>query len=314
MCFLGMTFQQLEYIVAVDKYRHFVNAATACGVTQSTLSTTIAKLEQEIDVVIFDRSKHPIEPTALGIEIISQANVILHNSEMLRALVKNEKEGDRGQIRIGMIPSLGPAIYPNFAKQFRISYPNIITHIVEGPAQNIIDRLQKAELDMALLSSNDIKDTNLLEIELFTERFLLYVSPAHMLHNRERVTPEDLQDGDIWTLKSFHDRYQQLSEIVHRETMHTTFLETGSISTLISLVDTNGGYTLIPQLYQNALNEQQRQNVRIIQSPKFFRNVSLVIRRDYMRERMLNIVAEVIKNIVPQDMINARLNKFKITL
>lgn len=310
----GMTFQQLEYIVAVDKYRHFVNAATACGVTQSTLSTTIAKLEQEIDVVIFDRSKHPIEPTVLGEQIISQANVILHNSEMLRELVQNEKEGDKGRLRIGMIPSLAPAIYPGFAKHSRILYPNIITHIVEGPAQGIIDQLQKAELDMALLSTTDIKDTNLLDIELFTERFLLYVSPAHMLHNRERVTPDDLQDGDIWALKSFHDRYQQLSEVVHRETMHTTFLETGSLQTLISLVDTNGGYTLIPQLYQNALDEKQKQNVRIIQSAKFFRTISLVIRRDYMRERMLNIVADVIKHIVPQDMINARLNKFKITL
>ena len=309
-----MTFQQLEYIVAVDKYRHFVNAATACGVTQSTLSTTIAKLEQEIDVVIFDRSKHPIEPTALGERIISQANVILHNSEMLRELVQNEKEGDKGQLRIGMIPSLAPALYPAFAKQSRLLYPNIITHVVEGPAQNIIDRIQQAELDLALLSSSDIKDTNLLEIEMFTERFLLYVSPAHMLHNRERVTPEDLQDGDIWVLKSFHDRYQQLSEVVHRETMHTSFLETGSLSTLISLVDTNGGYTLIPQLYLNALDEKQKQNVRIIQSAKFFRTVSLVIRRDYMRERMLNIVADIIKHIVPQDMINARLNKFKITL
>lgn len=309
-----MTFQQLEYIVAVDNYRHFVKAATACGVTQSTLSTTIAKLEQEIDVIIFDRSKHPIEPTALGQLIISQANVILHNSEMLRELVQNEKEGDRGHLRIGMLPSLAPAVFPSFAKQARTLYPNIVTNVMEGPAQAIIDRLQKAELDMAMLSSSDITDTNLLEVELFTERFLLYVSPAHMLHNRERVTPEDLQDGDIWVLKSFHDRYQQLSELVHRETMHTSFLETGSISTLISLVDQNGGYTLIPQLYENVLNEQQRKNVRFIQSPKFFRTVSLAFRRDYMRERMLNIVADIIKHVVPEDMIKARLNKFKITL
>lgn len=309
-----MTFQQLEYIVAVDKYRHFVNAAAACGVTQSTLSTTIAKLEQEIDVVIFDRSKHPIEPTALGLQIISQAHVILHNSSQLRALVQNEKEGDRGVLRIGMLPSIAPSIYPGFSRSAKNLYPHIFTHIFESPANILIDSLQKAEIDMALLSSNDIKDTNLLEIELFTERFFLYVSPAHMLHKRERVMPEDLQDGDLWVLKSFHDRYQQLSEVIHKETFHTTFLEAGGLPTLISLVDTNGGYTLIPQLFCNALSEQQKQNVRIIQSSKFFRTVSLVIKRDYMRERMLNIVAEIIKNVVPNDMINTRLNKFKITL
>lgn len=309
-----MTFQQLEYIVAVDKYRHFVNAATACGVTQSTLSTTISKLEQEIDVIIFDRSKHPIEPTALGQLIISQANVILHNSAMLRELVQNEKEGDKGQLRIGMISSLAPALYPAFAKQFQSQYPHIITHIIEANANSIIEKLQKAELDMALLASTDIKDSNLLEIELFTERFMLYVSPSHFLHNRERVTPQDLLDGEIWALKEFHDRYPQLSEVVHKETLHTAFFEEGGISTLISIIDLNGGYTLIPQLFENSLSEKQKQNVRMIMSPKFFRTISLVIRKDYMRERMLNNVADVIKRIVPEDMINARLKKFKITL
>ena len=309
-----MTFQQLEYIVAVEKYRHFVNAATSCGVTQSTLSSTIAKLEQEIDVVIFDRSKHPIEPTALGARIISQASVILHNSEMLRELVQNEKQNDRGHLRIGMLPSLAPAIFPSFAKQARACYPNIVTQVEEAPTISLIDKLQKAELDMIIVSSSDITDTNLLDVELFTERYLLYVSPAHMLHNRERVAPEDLQDGDIWVLKSFHDRYQQLSEFTHRESLHTAFLDTGSLSTLISLVDINGGYTLIPQLYANALNEQQRQNVRIIQSPKFFRTISLAFRRDYLRERMLNIVADIIKHIVPDDMIKEQIKKYKITI
>lgn len=310
-----MTFQQLEYIVAVDKYRHFVKAATECGVTQSTLSTTIAKLEQEIDVIIFDRSKHPIEPTSLGKQIISQAQIILHNSSMLRELVRNEKDGDKGSLRIGMTPSLAPSIYPAFAKVSRSLYPHIVTNIVEAPTHSIIRRMQQAELDMAIVSSSDIKETNLLEIELFTERFLLYVSPAHPLHNYERVTPQDLQDGDIWVLKSFHDRFPQLSEVIHRETMHSTFFEAGGLTTLIQMVDTNGGYTLIPQLLQNALTEKQRQNIRTIQSPKIFRTVSLVIRPDYMRERMLNIVADIIKNIVPEDMINQRLKKFeKITL
>ena len=311
---LRMTFQQLEYIVAVDKYRHFVNAATACGVTQSTLSSTINKLEQEIDVIIFDRSKHPIEPTALGQQIISQASIILHNSEMLRELVQNEREGDKGELRIGMTLSVAPAIYPSFAKHAHNLYPNVLTHIFEANAQTVIDRLPKAELDLALIASSDVKDSNLLEIELFTERFFLYVSPSHVLHNRERVAPEDLQDGGIWVLKEFHDRYPQLSEVVHQATMHKSFLETGGLHTLISTVDINGGYTLIPQLFENALNEKQKMNVRMIMSPKFFRTISLVIRKDYMRERMLNIVAAVIKHVVPDHMINARLKKFKITL
>ena len=309
-----MTFQQLEYIVAVEKYRHFVNAATSCGVTQSTLSSTIAKLEQEIDVVIFDRSKHPIEPTVLGARIIKQADVILHNSEMLRELIQNEKQQDRGNVRVGMLPSLAPAIFPQFAGQARSLYPNVNTQMIEAPTSEIVDMLQKEELDMALINSADIADTSLLGVDLFTERFMLYISPAHMLHNRERVLPEDLQDGDIWVLKSFHDRYQQLSELVHRESIHTSFLTIGSLATLISLVDANGGYTLIPQLYVNALNDRQKQNVRIIQSPKYFRTISLAFSKQYLRERMLNIVTDIIKHVVPEDLIKDKIKKYKITI
>ena len=309
-----MTFQQLEYIVAVEKFRHFVNAATFCGVTQATLSSSIAKLEQEIDVVIFDRSKHPIEPTVLGARIIKQADVILHNSEMLRELVLNEKQYDSGNVRIGMLPSLAPAIFPQFAGQARALYPKINTQMIEAPTNEIIEQLQKEELDMALINKTDVDNTNLYGVELFTERFMLYISPAHMLHNRERVLPEDLQDGDIWVLKSFHDRYQQLSELVHRESMHTSFLMTGSLATLISLVDANGGYTLIPQLYINALDERQRQNVRVIQSPKYFRTISLAFSQQYMRERMLNIVTDIIKHVVPEDILTEKIKKYKITL
>lgn len=309
-----MTFQQLEYIVAADDYRHFVNAATACGVTQSTLSTTIAKLEQEIDVVIFDRSKHPIEPTALGQRIISQARVILHNSQHLRELVQVEKESDKGNLFIGIIPSVSPYLYPHMARFIQESYPNIQTTITEDYAETLIEKLQRSELDMVIVSGTEIKDTNLLEVELYTERFLLYVSPNSLLWQREWVRPEDLQDGGIWAMRAFHDHYPQLTSITHRETYHTTSLDHGSMLSLINLVNVNGGYTIVPEMFRKTLSPEQQRNLRPIQGPKFFRTISLVIRQDYLRERMLNIVAEAVKRSVPEEMINQRLQKFKITL
>jgi len=309
-----MTFQQLEYIVSVDMHRHFVNAATACGVTQSTLSSTIAKLEQEIDVVIFDRSKHPIEPTELGKRIISQAKVILHNSQQLRELVLNEKETDKGNLFIGIIPSVAPYLYPNMARILRNDCPNIHTTVTEDYAEQLVEKLQRAELDMAILSGTEIKDTNLLEIELYTERFLLYVSPSSPLWQREWLRPEDLQDGGIWAMRAFHDHYPQLSSITHRETFHNTTLDHGNLHTLIDLVNVNGGYTLVPELMRNALPQDQQNNLRPIQGPKFFRTISLVIRHDYMRERMLNIVADSVKRIVPKDMLCPLMLKNKITL
>lgn len=309
-----MTFQQLEYIVAVDTHRHFVNAATACGVTQSTLSSTIAKLEQEIDVVIFDRFKRPVEPTELGKRIISQAKVILHNSQQLREIVQFEKESDKGNLVLGIIPSVSPYLYPGISWHMREDCPNVHTTVVENYAETLIDKLQRAEIDMAILSNTEFKDTNLLDIELYTERFVAYVSPASPLWHREWLRPEDLQDGGIWAVRAFHDHYPQLSSIMHRESYHNTTLDYGDLRTLIQLIDTNGGYTLIPELFKGVLTPEQQRNVRTILGPKFYRTLSLVIRQDYMRERMLNVIADAVKRVVPAEMVSQRLQKFKITL
>lgn len=309
-----MTFQQLEYIVAVDKYRHFMNAATACGVTQPSLSGAIAKLEQEIDVIIFDRSKHPLEPTELGKRIISQAKTILHNSQELRDMVQVEKSSDAGTLFIGLIPSVAPYLYPKMAKQLHAEHPNLTTTITEDYASVLTEMLQRDELDMAVVSGTEIRDTNLMEIELYTERFLLYVSPASSLWSRDFVRPEDLYDGGIWVMRAFHDNYPDLASVIHRDTYHSTTLEHGNLRTLIDLVDINGGYTIVPELMKNVLTSDQQKNLRTIQGPKFFRTISLVIRKNYMRERMLNIIADSIKCIVPSEMINQRLLKYKITL
>lgn len=309
-----MTFQQLEYIVAADEHRHFVNAATACGVTQSTLSTTIAKLEQEIDVVIFDRSKHPIEPTVLGQRIINQAKVILHNSQQLRDLVINEKTSDKGRLLLGMIPSVAPYLYPTMARFMKDNYANIHTTVTEASADQLIEKIQRSELDMAIVSGADIKDSNLLEIELFTERFVLYTSPASSLWQREWIRPEDMLGGDMWSLRSFHDRYPQLTPFAHREELHTTTFDSGGLITLVHLVNQNGGYTILPELMRKVLTPEEQRNMKPIQGPKFFRTISLVIRQDYMRERMLNIVADAVKQVVPAEMLNSRLQKYKITL
>lgn len=309
-----MTFQQLEYIVAADEHRHFVNAATACGVTQSTLSTTIAKLEQEIDVVIFDRSKHPIEPTVLGQRIINQAKVILHNSQQLRDLVINEKTSDKGRLLLGMIPSVAPYLYPTMARFMKDNYANIHTTVTEASADQLIEKIQRSELDMAIVAGADIKDSNLLEIELFTERFVLYTSPASSLWQREWIRPEDMLGGDMWSLRSFHDRYPQLTPFAHREELHTTTFDSGGLITLVHLVNQNGGYTILPELMRKVLTPEEQRNMKPIQGPKFFRTISLVIRQDYMRERMLNIVADAVKQVVPAEMLNSRLQKYKITL
>lgn len=305
-----MTFQQLEYIIAVDKSRHFVNAATACGVTQSTLSATISKLEQEIDVVIFDRSKHPIEPTQMGKRIIRQAEVILHNSSQLRAMVQNEREEAQGMLMLGMTPSVAPVLFPQMGRWITTQAPNLQVHIHELTAASLIERMQRSELDMAIMDSADIKDSNLMCIDLWTERFVLYASEGHPLRTRETVRVEEMLDGTIWTLRDFHDHYPQLTEVTHQNTLRHTYLESGSLYTLVAAVDANGGFTLLPEVFASCLSAEQRKGLHKINSGKFFRTISLAIRQDYLREGMVNVVSGAIKRIIPNDLLLSRIANF----
>ncbi len=306
-----MTFQQLEYIVAVDKSRHFVNAATACGVTQSTLSATISKLEQEIDVVIFDRSKHPIEPTPMGERIIRQAEVILHNSSQLRAMVQNERDEVQGRLMLGMIPSVAPVLFPQMGRLVSTLAPNLQVHIHEHNSAKLIDQLQRSELDLAIMDSVDVKDSNLMCIDLWTERFVLYASESHPLRHRETVRIEEMLDGNIWTLRAFHDHYPQLTEVTHQSSLRHTFLESGSLHTLVAAVDANGGFTLLPEIFSTCLSAEQRKGLHKINSGKFFRTISLAVRQDYLREGMLNVVTGAIKRIIPNELLSSRIANFE---
>lgn len=305
-----MTFQQLEYIVAVDKSRHFVNAATQCGVTQSTLSTTIAKLEQEIDVIIFDRSKHPIEPTPMGKRIIQQAEIILHNSSQLREMVESERDEERGKLLIGMLPSVAPIFFPKFSRFVQQENPSLEAHLFEKMPLDLIDDLQRAAIDMAIVSTNDVVDTNLLTIDLWQERFVVYAARNNRLFGQANIRVEDLRDGQMWTLRSFHDRYPQLTEVTHQPSLYHNTLDVGSLQTLLETVDASAGYTLIPETLTQCLSKERQQSVGRINSGKFFRTITLAIRKDYMRERLLNIVTGAVKRIVPRELLTTRLTNF----
>lgn len=306
-----MTFQQLEYIIAVDRSRHFVKAATECGVTQSTLSTTISKLEQEIDVIIFDRSKHPIEPTPMGKRIIQQAEIILHNSSQLRQMVQSEKEEERGLLMLGMITSVAPVLFPGMVRVLQSSVSAVEIRLQEKTPIELLEALQRSEIDIAFVGSQDLSDTNLLGIDLYTERFVVYASAGHRLASMENIRVEDLQDGEFWILREFHDRYPQLTEVTHHPNLRHSYLEFGSLHTLIQTVDVNGGYTLLPETFARCLTQERQQRVRKINSGKFFRTVTLAIRNDYMRERMLNVIINAIKRILPPELLSSRLANFE---
>lgn len=308
-----MTLNQLEYIVAVDKFRHFVRAAESCNVTQSTLSSMVHKLENELDVIIFDRNSHPVEPTKIGEKIISQAKVLLYNAEQLKELVLSELNQDEGNVKIGIIPTVAPYILPKLFKEIRKSNPQLSIEVTEAMTENLLRKLRQADLDM-IIASTPLEQEDLLEIPIYYEKFLAYICPGEPLFKENPVEAADIPSSHLWVLKEGHCLRNQVLNICNQKSAFSSAYEAGSIDTLVRIVDDNGGYTIIPELHVNFLNEKQRQNVRKIVNPEPVREVSIVIRQDFVKERILNIISDSLKKIIPEEMIDSRLKKFAIKL
>lgn len=300
--------------MAVERTGQFIKAASQCSVTQSTLSAMIQKLESELDVVIFDRATKPISPTPQGREILNQAKVILYNVAQLRESLLSVREQESGQLRIGIIPTIAPYIVPRLISFLRESHPSIIPSIVEARTSVLVEELHNAEIDMALMST-PIGDDSLLEVPVYYEDFVAYISPDSVdMLSSEELQSSGLKSENLWVLQEGHCLRSQVLDICGSELGESVVYEAGSIDTLVRIVESNGGYTLIPQLHVQFLSSEQQKFLRRVISPCPNREVSLVVRRDFVRERMLNIVAEGVKTIVPTEMLDSRLQKYRIRI
>ena len=308
-----MNLQQLEYIVALDKHRHFQRAAESCGVSQPTLSALIQKLEEELDLTLFDRKSHPICPTDSGRTVIDQARVVLYHVAQLKEMTLKEKEMDSGSIRIGVIPTVAPYILPRLFKQMQQMFPQIELKAYELRTSVIIEQLRKAELDMAILAT-PLEQPDFLEIPLYYEKFAAYVSPSEEIYGKDEIAAHEMPTEHLWVLKEGHCMRNQVFNFCQTQSAYSTSYEAGSIDTLIKIVDENGGYTVIPELHLPLLHDSQQCHVRQLSAPTPVREISLVIRQDYVRERLVNSVADAVKAIIPDSMLDARLKKFAIKL
>lgn len=297
-----MTIQQLEYIVALERYGHFLQAAEACGITQPTLSATIAKLEEELDTQIFDRSKHPITPTEAGLSVIRQAKTILQDVETMKELVLSEREKESGEVRLGVIPTISPYILPSFIKLIQSNYPSIDLHITEAVPDAMIQALNKSEIDMAIMSPTDTAP-DILEIPLYIEHFVAYVSPKDKLSRQKELHQKDLPTSTIWLLNESLCMTEQLKNIMNIASDFSTLYRAGTVDTLIRIVEENGGFSLIPELHLDLLRDYQRHNVRHIVTPDLKRTVCLFVRKDFVKEKLLNIIVNIICRIIPEPML-----------
>lgn len=290
-----MNLQQLEYIVAVDNHRHFVQAAEYCNITQPTLSMMIKKLEDELCVKIFDRTKQPIVPTSIGRKLIDQAKLILRETGQMNEIAKFYNGDLSGELHIGIIPTIAPYLLPNFIGSFILKYPKIRLHISEMITERIHTELKLGNLDVGILATT-LDDKALTEIPLYNEKFYAYVSENSELFQKQYILPTEIEPNDLWLLEEghcFRTQIQRLCELSRKSKFGNSFhYRSGSIETLMRMVDKNGGITILPELAILELSEDRKRYIRNFIFPIPSRDVSLVVNREQVKSRLVEALKE----------------------
>lgn len=296
-----MTLQQLKYLVAIDSHRSFAAAAAALEVTQPTLSGMIGKLEEELDVRLFERTSRKVETTAIGKKIVEQARTVLMESRRITELVSESKGEISGEFRLAVGPSIAPYILPDFIRLYPSTYPQVALTVEEMRPETMIKALLDSAIDAGIATCGR-RIPGIFEIPLYTERFLVYLSES-CRHKMPQFRPEELNHEHIWVMKEVQCLRESAFSFCKGREGKRHIYEAGNIDTLIRIVDNNGGYTIIPEMHLPLLSEQQRLNVRPIDGDHLsLRKVSMYIREDYVRERMLNSVTDTLKRFMPADM------------
>ncbi len=299
--------QQLEYIVAVDTHRHFEKAAEQCFVTQATLSMMIKKLEQELDVILFDRSKQPVVPTETGKAIIEQARVILKETQQLKLLSKEAKSGIAGELRIGVIPTVAPYLLPLFLTAFLKKFPAVKLKIVEQTTEHLLRLLSTDKLDVAIMAT-PLSEKGFLETHLFYEEFKVYVAETNRSLKKKYILAEDIDINKLWLLEEGHCLRSQvlnLCEIQKQQAIvHHLDYETGSIESLLKITEMNGGITIVPELATIHFEKKVKEKLRHFKPPVPVREISLVTYRHFVKKGLLHVleksIVQAVKAYLPQ--------------
>ncbi len=299
-----MNFQQLKYVLAVEQHRHFGKAAAGCFVTQPTLSMMIQNLEDELGVKIFDRSKQPVVPTAVGELIIEQARNVLREQERLFDLVRQQKSSLSGELRVGIIPTLAPYLVHRFINAFLEKYPDIQLSVSEYVTTSIVKRLKKSQLDVGILVS-PLGDSAIQETRLFYEPLLVYSSHSYKKHF---LLPEDLEPDELLLLEEGHCLRSQIMNLceLQRRSDSRLHYQSGSLEALMRLVGTGQGITIIPAMAVETLPESQKLHVFPFKAPAPVREVSLATHRNYLKSDLIAALKSEIMASIPAEFMDGK--------
>lgn len=300
-----MNFHQLQYIVAVERHRNFSRAAEECGIAQSTLSREIQRLEQEFDIIIFDRTRHPVAPTMKGLDLIEQAKRILKEEENFISIAEQKKNRPSGHFKLGILASLAPYLIPLFTETISKKYPELDLEIFEVTTAEMISKLETEKLDGAI-SIRPFPKEGFYETPLFEEEFVLYVDRNHKLSNVTDIHWDDIPLNELLLpegMKSyFYNSKQHLSSSEDlKSKLESIKYQNASLETIRKIIDRNGGLTLIPQLACLYMGERRLEMVRSIKDPIVSRTICFVAPRGFQKTRLSKVILKEIIASIPTD-------------
>jgi LysR family hydrogen peroxide-inducible transcriptional activator len=301
-----MNLQQLEYLIAVDKTGSFSKAADLCHVTQATLSTMIKRLEEELDLVLFDRKTNPVLTTDSARPILVLARQAVEAARRIKEISGNESNRVVGGLKMGVIPTIANSVLPLIMKPLLQEYPQLKLEVREITTQSILKQLRSGEIDVGLVSTPVKGDEDFEKKVLYYEALFVYGTPASK--KKKFLMPKELVHDKIWLLEEGHclrDQFVNLCSLNKKRLGDQFVFESGSFDTLLSMADQFGGLTVVPELYVKTMAKERRSKIYQFVSPYPVREVSLLINRPHVKAQLVSVlIAEIKKAVMPLLMTN----------
>lgn len=294
-----MTIIQLEYLLAVASCGSFSKASELCFVTQPSLSMQIKNLEEELGVVLLDRTKKPVVTTQVGAIVVERAKEALLAYNNIKECVAELKGSVAGKIRLAVIPTIAPYLLPKVVHSFAEKYPKVELEIKEMTTPEIIKAMDKDEVDAAIMAGGTCPE-RITEHELFDDRFYAYVSPDNPLFARTNLRIEDIAGKDLLLLSEGHCLRNQVLELcgLADRQEHSYSFQSGSLETLMRIVDATAMITVIPEMAIPYLPEAARNRVKTLARGAASRKIVVAVRRTYAKETIIGALRETIVECV----------------
>jgi LysR family transcriptional regulator, hydrogen peroxide-inducible genes activator len=309
-----MNIQQLEYVVAVDRFKSFTKAAVFCNITQATLSAMVKKLEDELGIIIFDRKTNPLLTTDVGKGIVDEGKMVLAHCGQIRDKARGAHTLIEGKIKIGVIPTIANALLPKIIPPLLLDYPQLHLEIVEITTQNIIKQLKEGAIDVGIVAT-PTTDANVVEEILYYEALMVY---GQIDKKNNYIIPDEVKNKKVWLLEEGHclrDQFANLCALKKKDLKPNNLsFDANSFDTLLNMVDAFGGLTLIPELYYQTLPKEKKEKVYFFKAPVPVREVCLIYYRPYAKQRVVRMLAEFIQKTIQPILLTKKYKKTELVI